>query len=79
MQNIEYLEYLRNALESGGPVSNQPIVRATARLMKVAGISPATTQDPTPDCVLARNYLCLGLGSAVRVDDYIVIILLAYV
>jgi hypothetical protein len=60
-------------------VSNPPIIRAASRLMKVASIPPATLQDPTLDCVLARNNLKLGLGSAVRVDDYIVVMLLAYV
>lgn len=79
VQNIEYPEYLRNTLQRGGPVSNPPIVRATARLMKVVRIPPATTQDPTPNRVLARNDLCLDLGSAIGVDDYIVIMLLAYV
>jgi hypothetical protein len=60
-------------------VSNPSIIRAASKLMEVASISPATTQDPTLDCVLARNDLRLGFGSAVRVDDYIVNILLAYV
>jgi hypothetical protein len=60
-------------------VSNQSIVRATARLIKVAGISPATLQDPTPDSVLACDDLVLGFGSAVRVNDYMVNILLVYV
>ncbi len=70
---------LRDALQCGGPVSNHPIIRATARLMNVAGISPASTQDPALDRVLARNNLRLSLGSAVGVDDYIVNVFLAYI
>jgi hypothetical protein len=50
---------------------------------RLAAASPRlevrNTQDLTPDYVLARNYLYLDLGSAVRVNDYIVIILLAYI
>jgi hypothetical protein len=79
MQNIVYPEYLRDALQCGGPVSNHPIIRPAARLMNVAGISPATTQNPKLDCVLARNDLRLSLGSAAGVDDYIVNVFLAYV
>jgi hypothetical protein len=60
-------------------VSNPTILRAASRLMQVASISPATLQDPTSDGVLARNDLILGLGSAIGVDDYIVVMLLAYV
>jgi hypothetical protein len=77
MENIVYPEYLRDALQCGGPVSNHPIIRAASRLMQVASIPPATLQDPTPDCVLARNDLRLSLGSAAGVDDYIVVMLLA--
>lgn len=79
VQNVEYPEYLRNSLQSGGPVSNPSIIRAASRLIEVASIPPATLQDPTLDSVLARNNLQLGLYSAARVDDYIVVILLAYV
>jgi hypothetical protein len=47
--------------------------------MEVASIPLATLQDPTSDGVLARNDLVLGLSSAIGVDDYIVVMLLAYV
>jgi hypothetical protein len=35
--------------------------------------------EEVSDGVLARNDLILGLGSAIGVDDYIVVMLLAYV
>jgi hypothetical protein len=60
-------------------VSNYPIIRATARLVNVASILLATTQNLKLDYVLARNNLRLSLSSAARVNDYIVNVFLVYI
>jgi hypothetical protein len=60
-------------------VSNYPIIRPAAKLINIASISPATTQNLKLNYVLARNNLRLSLSSAARVNDYIVNVFLVYI